>query len=246
MPASSRWSSSASPIARCGSRRRFASAVGRSQSGPSRSGPRWPTSVSSPAVGTRSSMPSRAPMQVHSEVPTTARIRSLRSSARGDLVGGRHPPLAVHAQVAVQRHSRVQPLQHVLAAGDHLGGAWRRAGRRWPGTASAGRRRSRRARPAPGADGGRCATRCRPQARLAAGLVEAGGAVWADGGPGGWSRPSPVWVWPVRLVSPVSPVSPVSGAAAAPAAWRGTRPRPARRPGGGRIPGPIRRRPSRP
>jgi hypothetical protein len=46
----------------------------------------------------------------------------LAQLADRDLVGPRHPPLAVHAQVAVQRHTRVQPLQHVLAAGYHLGG----------------------------------------------------------------------------------------------------------------------------
>lgn len=50
MPARLRWSSRASPRGRVGSRRRWARAVSGSQSGPSRSGPRWPTARDSSSV----------------------------------------------------------------------------------------------------------------------------------------------------------------------------------------------------
>ena len=77
MPARFRWSSSASPMGRSGSAlsRRTASAL--SQSGPSRSGPRWPTTRDSPLVRISSTTPSWYPIACQSSLASSSLIRWL-------------------------------------------------------------------------------------------------------------------------------------------------------------------------
>src|SRR5215204_5363772 len=68
-----RWSSRAVPTARVGSARRRRTASAGSQSGPRTSGPRWPTTSSSLAVGSSSQMARRKPTATHGSVRSTAR-----------------------------------------------------------------------------------------------------------------------------------------------------------------------------
>src|SRR6476469_8328752 len=101
-PARLVWSSRAAPMVT--PPLRFAAARAGFQSGPSTSGPRWPTSVRSSAVGTTSSMPRRWPRAVHRAVLNHALV----------------PPLSLHAQVRVDGETVVEAVQQMLTATDHL------------------------------------------------------------------------------------------------------------------------------
>src|SRR6266540_1197001 len=72
-PARLRWSSSASPTARSGWAVSRRTASSGSQSGPSRSGPRCPTRVSSRAVSSSAMSCTRYPTAAHSSLASTAR-----------------------------------------------------------------------------------------------------------------------------------------------------------------------------
>ena len=161
-PHSTRWSSSTSPT-NPGDAVTRAAATSASQSGPSTSGPRWPTRSDSRAVGTRSSMPSRRPTADHVSVSTAARTSGRRSARRCAHRGARRataPPSA----------GACGGWSPCRTGG---GGACRaprprrcasRRGRRPAPTASAARRARRRGRRGRRSAGRRCGGRCHPRA----------------------------------------------------------------------------------
>ena len=148
IPARQGWSSSASSTGRSGSASSRRTASSGSQSGPSRSGPRWPTTL---VLGARG--PARR-CRARSRRPTRRRCEH-----DPRLVGRPPPPLAgvvdlpgaLHLQVGVQGSAlRVDPGEQVLAARERLhDGAAGQVGRGERGHAEVGAR-SAPARPAPG------------------------------------------------------------------------------------------------
>ena len=182
MPASSRWSSSASPIARCGSapqvRQRRGQVPVRAED------VRAEVADQGVLAGRRHQVEHAEP---GADARPLARCRRRRGSGR---CAARQ---AVTWSVAATRHwpSMRRWLCSVTPESSRCSTCLPRAttsvvvaprrstvARDGPAQVADGRRR---ARPAPGAAGGRCATRCRPQARRAADreLVAAGGAAGA-------------------------------------------------------------------
>ena len=100
MPARLRWSSRASPSGRSGSAVSRRTASCSSQSGPSRSGPRWPTTWSSCSRSTSSTTPSWKPTPTLSPVSRTTRARWPALFQRSPAVVD--PPGALHLEVGVQ------------------------------------------------------------------------------------------------------------------------------------------------
>ena len=80
MPARFRWSSRASPMGRSGSAPSRRTASSRSQSGPSRSGPRCPVTRGSSLVRISSTTPSWYPTACHSSLASSSLIRWLSRS----------------------------------------------------------------------------------------------------------------------------------------------------------------------
>ena len=116
--------------------RRTASAA--SQSGPSRSGPRWPTTRCSrrcEEFDDRQPVADRLPLGVGQDRPHL--VPGRRASARPTI----KMPRAVHPQVGVQGQVAVGPGEQVLAPADDLDDG-RRRGRWWRAAAPGGRLRS--------------------------------------------------------------------------------------------------------
>ena len=116
MPARLVWSSSASPTGRAGSLRSRRRASASSQSPPSRSGPRWPTTSCSWERGISSTMPREKPTAARAAVRSTTRAWVAGSSPL--LVERVDVPAALHLEVRVQRPGLVvlDVGQQVLAA----------------------------------------------------------------------------------------------------------------------------------
>ena len=137
-----------------------------SQSGPSRSGPRWPTSVVLVLAGTSSTMPSEKPTAPRAAVPSTTRAWWVGPRHRSP--GGRRArsPPSSGGCGASSASSRSIAGEQVLAAGRRSRPPSRRGGRRWR---AAGTRKSVRGQPVAGErpveQPRRCARRCLPQAR---------------------------------------------------------------------------------
>ena len=160
-PATLRWSSRATWTGRSSAASRRAASAG-SQSSPSGSGPRCPTSCSSSRVGTTSMSARSKPTVSHSAVPTIARAvyAGLRQRSPGAYTC--HAPSILRWEC---RRPVADAVQQVLAARDDAvhGHA-----------AQVDRRRLRHAQLEAGDLGagehvvraaGRCGRRCRPQAR---------------------------------------------------------------------------------
>ena len=124
-PARLRWSRSARPISRSGSRAQAAYGLARrgfaSQPASSRSGPRWPT--------TRVLLGGGQQLDHGEAVADGDAVRDLEDDPylesgppRPRLAGPIEVPGAVHPEVRVQsqRHLAIDPGQQVLAARDHL------------------------------------------------------------------------------------------------------------------------------